>query len=800
MTMNQLYYEIKKVFGQRFFVLITAVLLVICTSLCIFSMRKSTSQLRDEWLVEAYELYNCDPEAARALFLDYEADAMAGIEVPEEYSHLRSVLRKAEINKEYPDKLRKVSLSASRKALELERDGYGEGDFIYDYQKNCESLYLIASEEVTIPVTIVSGWSDYFSQTYTTYFILAAVFLLVCTVYIPEKTDGIYPLLRSTKCGRHALSGAKLGTVILLSLALTVIFSGASFIAIAIKLGFSSPDMPVQVLSGLDYCPYLITVGEYLAIHSLLRLGAVLVFALICAAVTAVRCDYVISFAGGALLVLVNYLLNKANYSSVNAPAKHFNLFSLSDCEGIFSRYYAVDFFGMLVSFLRFGLCFFIPLAIATLVWSFYAIARGRGHLNSVGILSRVIKRIKLPTVTCNTRTKKIRTIRAGLPMFEAQKTIGKLGIIMILILLSVFRINSALSSFGATTDPDEIFYREYMEILDGEYTEEKAKYIRNEMQYILKAIERYEAMNDSEIDLTNEERMAIIEAANYGYSHKNAAERALEYSQRLRELRDLGENDALFLYESGWSLLLGRDADLLAFALILIALCNIFGVEFGKSSSSGRFADILRASKQGRARTFFAKFVLAVACSLTVFIIFEAIDYCLILKSYTLPHAKSASVVLFDKIQTSGIVRFDGVSFADFAITGTLLRILATIFFAIGVFALSVYLKKNISVMLISALILFLPSAISGSSGLTVLSKIDFLPVAAGAELIKISESANPATPFAMPITAIISLLIISTIVIISAHLAWCNPYHKTRMLKNEAYYKQCIKGLRKQ
>ncbi len=776
--MKQLYYEIKKVFGQRFFMVITAVLLVICTSLCVFSMRKSTSQLRNEGLVEAYELYNRDPEAARELFGKYDQDRKAGIDVPDEYSFLRSVIRTADSNAQFSDKILKVSESARRKALELERDGYGEGDFIYDYQKNCESLYLIVSEEVTLPVAIVSGWSNYFSQTYTTYFILAAVFLLVCTVYIPEKTDGIYPLLRSTKRGRNAFSGAKLGTVILLSLALTVIFSGASFIAIAIKLGFSSLDMPIQVIGKLEYCPYIITVGEYFAIHSVLGLSAVLVFALICAAITTARCDYVISFAGAALLILINFLMNKASYSSVNNPAKHFNLFSLCDCEGIFSRYYAADIFGGLMPFEHFGICLFVPLAIAAASFAYLAIARGRGHLNSVGLLSRVIGRIKLPEK--RKRIPKIRLCGIALSGYEAHKIFGRLGTVVLLLILAAVRINSSMTAYAYTTDTDEIFYREYLEYLDGEYTEEKAEYMRDEMQYILKAIDRYEAMNDSENDLTNEERMEIIEAANYGYSHKNAAERALDYTNKLRELHDLGERDAVFLYESGWKLLLGRDADLLAFALILIALCNIFGAEFGKSSSSGRFADILRASKKGRARSFFAKLTVAAVCALTVFAIFEAIDYYLILKNYTLPHAESASVILLEKVMNNGILRFEGVSFADFAITGTLLRILATVFFALGVFALSAYLKKNISVMLISALILLLPSAISGSSGLTILSKIDFLPVAAGAELIKMSESANPATPFAMPIMAAIVLFVTSVFMIASARSVWCDPLRK--------------------
>ena len=608
--------------------------------------------------------------------------------------------------------------------------------------------------------------------------------MLVCTVYIPEKTDGIYPLLRSTKRGRYALSGAKFSAVLLLSIGITILFSGTSFAVIAAKIGFSSPNMPLQVLSAFEYCPYLITVGEYFAIHTALRLAGVLIFALVCTAITTVRCDYVISFSGAALLTLINFLLNTISYNSVNSPARHLNLFSLCDAGGIFDRYYAVNFFGSLVPLLTFGLCFFIPILIAASVWAYLAIARGRGPLNAAGILSGVFKRIKLPSI--KKRTAKILLRRCGLAGFEAHKVFGKVGIATLLILLAVIRINSSITAYDYPTDADEIFYREYLEYLDGEYTEEKAQYLRDEIVFINTAIQKYEKQLEQGIEnLSVEELNKLIDDANYAYAHKSAAERASDYSNKLRNLIELGESDAVFLYETGWQLLLGREADLLSLAFVLLAVCNIFGVEFGKSSSSGRFADILRATKKGRRSTFFSKLTVAGVMAATVFLLFEAVDLCLILKNYTLPHPESASVILFDSVQIDGIARFDGVTFSSFAFTSTLLRAFATLFFVFGVFALSAALKKNISVMLISALAILLPSAISGNSGLTVLSKIDFLPLAAGAELIKLSEETTPDSPFSMPIAAVIILSVAAVLIIAAAHNLWCNPYHKTRRLK---------------
>lgn len=393
---------------------------------------------------------------------------------------------------------------------------------------------------------------------------------------------------------------------------------------------------------------------------------------------------------------------------------------------------------------------------------------------------------IKLPEFSGKKKSARLPLRRCSLASFEAHKILGKIGIVIILLLIVIVRIDSAQTAYAAPREADEIFYREYMEHLDGEYTEEKAEYLRAELKFINSAIQKYEKQMESGWwNISIEEQSKIISDANYAYAHKSAAERANSYANKLRELVELGEGDALFLYDSGWRLILSRDADLLAFALILLALSNVFGIEFGKSSSSGRFADILRATKRGRGNTFFAKLTVAALTACAVFLIFEAVDLCLILKNYTLPHPESASVVLFDSIQIDGIARFDGVTFSSFAFTSTLLRAFATLFFAFGVFALSAAVKKNISVMLISPLAVLLPSAISDHSGLTVLSKIDFLPLAAGAELIKLSEETTPNSPFSMPIAAVIILSVAAVLIIVAALNLWCNPYHKTRRLK---------------
>lgn len=63
----------------------------------------------------------------------------------------------------------------------------------------------------------------------------------------------------------------------------------------------------------------------------------------------------------------------------------------------------------------------------------------------------------------------------------------------------------------------------------------------------------------------------------------------------------------------SGWRLIFDRHADIAALAVTVVLLCGIFGTEYRKTTSSGSFANILRATPCGRKKTFAAKLGFAV-------------------------------------------------------------------------------------------------------------------------------------------------------------------------------------------
>lgn len=768
--MKLFFYEIKKAFGYRFFTLALALLGFMSLGVSVLALRNSPSQLRDTDTVNAYRLYAEDPSEFKKRYEKYIDLAEAGAPLPNEFYRLDAVMRHVSANNAYPKKMMQVADTARRRALRLQNEGHKTDDFICDYQKQCEILYRRTAGAVSLPTQIISGWDNYFSDEYTLYFIFAAVFLLVCTVYVPERADGIYPLIRCTKKGCGATSAAKIMTVLIISTLICFAFSGASLATVAIRLGMSPPHYPVQSLAGLEYCPYIISTGGYFIIHSLLRLAAVLIFAVFCAAVAALTRDYLFTFLGAAAFTAANIIMRTASYDSLNAPGRLFNIFSLGNCGGIFERYFAINVGGRLVQLAVFGTCVLIPAVALCTAAAFSAPA-----FTDAGICGRIFKKIR---GICAGRTKKCRVPlrHMRLMQYEAFKILGHPGILTVLALLTAVRVGSAFAAYSASDDPDEVFYREYMTRVEGVYSDEKAQYLKDEMQSIVSAIRQYETLSDSGADMSADEKRELFERASYAYSHKAAAERALEYSDRISALNEFDKTRAVFLYDGGWRLLLYRRADIAALAVTVVLLCGIFGTEYRKTTSSGSFAAILLATPNGRKQTFASKLGFACLSAALIYVLFEVTDLILIAHFYSLPHPDTWCAVLLDPPVAGGYVRYPGVSLAAFAACADALRFAGTLFAAVTVFALSAVIEKSITVMLAAALLFTLPAALSKSRGLTFFSKFDILKVAAGGELLRISEAEDPQHPLRYAALTVAVMLFISVLITAAARRKWCH------------------------
>ena len=754
--MPLLKYELKKLLGRRG--LVTAILLLLALNVLIICVSYSPGNytVKNDGLCEVYRLYLDDKEAFDARYNELLTKSELGEDVSGELSYFQKVESDVSYILEYPNRAEAISTSAQRLLNESVRSGYSDGDYIYDYQKNTIELYSSAAENVRFPLTPLSGWSNYFNHTVVNYLLFAVIILLVSSVYVPERVGAIYPIIRTARKGRAPLSMAKLFAVLIGTSAVTLLFFASSFAVFALREGFSTVMSPIQAIRTFETCPYIITVGEYFALNTLIRLGAFLLFGCVCALFASAFCDYVGSFAASAVVLAVNFVLNSINYSSLSAPAKHLNLFSLTSVNEFFTRYYAAELGGKLCEFAPLYIAVVMIGSLLSLMGAFLFITYSRRTSGSSSVARFVATYLNKFRALCTKPRKnrtKVRRMKGGtLVGAEFRKLFSSRLIIALVIFILIARGAYSNSLYAGSKTAEELVYREYMEYLDGEWTEEKSEYIATESRRINEALRRVESLrqNGGE-DLAPGERVKIFNDADYAALHSEPLKRVQSYEHRIFELEVLGAENCEFTYDTGWRLLTDRTADMITLFGVLLVLSSAFGIEYNKASSSGNFADILKSTKKGRGRTYFAKLSAALGVSFLAIALAEICDIMLIAKNYSLPHGRLPFAMILENStfiteDRSEIVRFLGTSLWEFAAETVLIKIGSVLFFAAAVFVISAFVRKNIGVMIISSLAFLLPSALVSYGNLSVLRYADFVAIASGKGLVYMSEDAAKA------------------------------------------------------
>ncbi len=296
--------------------------------------------------------------------------------------------------------------------------------------------------------------------------------------------------------------------------------------------------------------------------------------------------------------------------------------------------------------------------------------------------------------------------MRRGIFSAEVYKLLISSRCIFILVLL--FAVKCVISANILTPKPSftDDCYREYMTELAGpadEKTRERVFAIRAELNdIILRADEMERALESGEISA--EEYSRYLSEYSAAAARDEVFKQVEEHLYYIDEKSALGQ-EAQFVYDTGWQELFFTGFDYTLYAAIIITASGAFTVEHEKRSSSGEFAQVLRATPMGRRRTFAAKFAAALTTSLILAAIWNAADAVIIANSYELPLASAPliSIETFSDMDASLTVgQYTALFYA--------VRLISHAAFAVTVCALSEILKKTVSVLSVSVIITLLP------------------------------------------------------------------------------------------
>jgi len=785
-------YEFRKIIGTKWLWLFTIILLLINGIITVFYANKQNSAeiIPPGDASEFLELYLENTTAMDEYYdsiTDYQlkqeklfVEAMRAhedyIETPwvDQYSkgdYSDSTLFKITRQQMLLDETRKSDIqdvinSAKVNLYEYDYMGISHDSYTYKYQLNVIEKYSNIHDKIQIDVEYTHGWEAYFTYDIVNIFIFTSIIMLCAFVFVQEKQNGCLYLIRATKDGRIKTAFAKISAAMLTGTMCILIFTLTTWALIGIICGYSSSANAIQALDKFALCPYVINIGEYFVINLAVKLLTFIVFALTILCVSVFIYNYIAICTTGIGLLGLNFLFYTTNYLNANAPLKNLNLISTAAVYPLFVRYRSINLFSNIVDYIPLTIILFIVL---TILFVFITILK---FSQSIGKQSfKIIENLKILKQKFSFHFKykpnkkkhiKNRSYPRSILFYEIFKTLFSSRMIFVILILLCVKIYFTADNLIPTKSFGDSLYKEYMSTLYGELTPEKSTYIDEEREYITQILDKEKAMysdyaNDK---ITRDEYKSYVEEYRYAYSRDEFFETIELHEQYIIQTEQETGIKAYFVYDTGWEKLFSENMDIWLYATILIIFTGLFANEHSYGSSKGKISQIIKTTKYGRQKTFFAKVGTTAIVSTILATIFNAMPLMIVFKYYDMPGFGDWESIPLQSIEL--FANYSGnMTINNYLILMLGLRVLSTVIFALIVCGLSEIIKKHIPIMSVACSLTLMPKILI-TLGIEALVIIDFTEFLSATPLfLRSSISINDLAVLSITVTAWIILCI---------------------------------------
>ena len=578
--------------------------------------------------------------------------------------------------------------------------------YLHKYYTNIIEKYSYVKNNTIMGLEHTRGWISYFSYRAGDLLLLFMIIIISSISFTQEKTSGFMPILRSSLNGRSKTAVQKITATVSVVFLLFLVFTAETWIIFYLRTGFSSSSNAIQVFSPLKLCPYVMSVGQYCFVNCLLRALSFVVFSLIIMLISVFVYNYVVIFLSGLGIIGLNYFLYMTRYLNADNIFANVNLFSAISTTSLFSKYRTFNFFGYPISHLSILFSIAIILILLSLP---ITVHKYSSDANIFLISWQNIARdfiIDIKNSFSHHITSK--PFKASLNLFSAEmyKTVLSSRVILLVIALFIVKIFLSSSLFAPPVSYSDSVYKEYMQAIAGEVTDDKRLYLISEREKINATQAIYDEMQAKYIDglLTLEEYHDYLSDYNYAYSRDVHLKRVEDHLVYIDLLYAEGK-DAWFVYDTGWKQLFFPSFDWTLYTCILALFTSIFASEHNNTSSSGCFSNLLRTTKYGRQKTFLEKYSSSIVIGITLIIVWSIIDLIFIFRSYDMP-LTSAPIY---SLQTMKNFPFT-VTIFQYCVIMYIIRLLILIIFILCICSLSQLLKRQIIILTVIVVTTIIP------------------------------------------------------------------------------------------
>ena len=390
------------------------------------------------------------------------------------------------------------------------------------------------------------------AQPMTDAMVLLAAVILVLQLAQAERENGVLVLIKSKKLGRTDTIVAKGIALLLCTAVVAAAFYLVNLGMASAELGLGDLNRPLQAVEGYLSSPLKITVGQYLALFVLAKVGAVFavacVFFLLC---IACRNTILACVAGVALFGVEGLLWWSIDVHSWMSLLKQLNLAALMDTPGYFSDYVNLNLFGFPVNTAAAGLVTGVLAAVLGIGASAVLFSRE----STSGVLQLRWKGRRQKAEPAASR------VHVRLLQYEWDKVMVQNKGLLILALYLALQVGLFCTA-SYHINAEEFFYQQYSQQVSGPLTAENEAYLQAEQA-------RFDAAQAEQQKLLEQYQNGEISGGYYQYAVEAldvdgnqimAFQRTVQQYQKLQAMEEDGI-PVHYVYQTPWSMLFGEES-----------------------------------------------------------------------------------------------------------------------------------------------------------------------------------------------------------------------------------------------
>ncbi len=593
--MQTLRYEWKKLCGFRLLWVLLLVLLCINGYVQI-SAANSRAYSPNEYRSCVHYLKKLKPERVKP-YIEKELDsAFSGHSGQLSWIVLSEIQERAEQIEGYSDYLDGIEKQAAQTSV-LSIWG-GKDTFTYRNIQKTPPAYR-AMKNVKLRLDTELGIEDALHHPVTDFLGIFLLFLIVSTVMLKDREQGMMPLLYSMPNGRGALLFSKLLLITFCTVGTALLLYGENLLIGAKMYGLGDLSRPIQCIGSFFECNLSVSVGRFLVLFTTMKIAAFLVFSMMFAAVCAAAKNNLTVYAVSGGFCGISFLLYRFVSPLSNWSLFHYlNPVQLVKVNEIIGTYKNINLFGY-----PFSLKITAIIAAGIFLTASVCIAAGcfisRRNQQYRNVSLRIFKRSK-------------HRVHGQMYYVIYRSLILQKGIVPVLaVIFAAAVFSSGFTRYYTSTD---IYYEKFTTEQAGVLTDDTFEFIKKKqveyykLEQQIQASDHLDTMQLAEISEKMNDRPAFE-----------------QFRTRYNAIRKSDADGGMF-YDTGYARLFGLDGnndDLKMNLCILIFLCLLLS-PFASQDRKTDMVKILYATAAGKRGYWKRLLIYSAICGAAVSLIFN--------------------------------------------------------------------------------------------------------------------------------------------------------------------------------